>query len=87
MLPKNGYKGDPIKVGALRPEPVKSMPKDFSVLSVIPVSEERVLPPGVVERMHAIATSGTHEFMYINLVWPGGPDASFDTRLAYNPEK
>jgi len=46
-LPKNGYKGDQIKVGALRPEPVQSMPKDLSVLSVIPVSEERVLPPGV----------------------------------------
>ena len=47
VLPKNGYKGDPIKVGALRPEPVQSMPNDLSVLSVIPVSEERVLPPGV----------------------------------------
>lgn len=45
VLPKNGYKGEQIQ--AFRPEPVQSIRKDLSVLSIVPVSEERVLPPGV----------------------------------------
>ena len=46
-VPKNGYKGEQSKVGASRPEPVQSMVKDLSVLSIVPVSEDRVLPPEV----------------------------------------
>ena len=46
-VPKNGYKGEQSKVGASRPEPVQSMVKDLSVLSMVPVSEDRVLPPEV----------------------------------------
>ena len=45
VLPKNGHKGEQIQ--AFRPEPVQSIRKDLSVLSIVPVSEERVLPPGV----------------------------------------
>ena len=42
-VPKNGYKEEQ----SLRPEPVQSMVKDLSVLSMVPVSEDRVLPPEV----------------------------------------
>ena len=45
-----------------------------------------VLPPGVVEKMYAIATAGKHDFMYINLVGEDGPEfyKGFEHRMMYN---
>ena len=44
-----------------------------------------VLPPGVVEQMYAIATQGSHDFMYVDLVGEGGPEfyKGFDHRMLY----
>ena len=45
-----------------------------------------VMPPGVVEKMYAIATEGKHDFMFINLVGEDGPEfySGFDHRMIYN---
>ena len=45
-----------------------------------------VMPPGVVEKMYAIATAGKPDFMFINLVGEDGPEfyKGFDHRMIYN---
>ena len=44
-----------------------------------------VYPPGVVQRMYAIATAGKHDFMYVNLVGEDGPAfyKGFEQRMLY----